>query len=309
MTSDKEKREKQYKTEWSFSFEQIGDRINQAIGSVGEEVKTEQFSVDLEGATSARIVIGGSIGRTTISTLDNPNKLFEAEVAHMGEVEFSVTGDAEKVVTLRPKHDKEVFGSVRRVLGQIGKRVDLYMHIRINPNIPVRLELASGIGPSEFNLADLNLTGLDVDGGVGATTLTLPSTESAYNVKLDSGVGGVTINAPAATPVHLDVEGGVGATNINIPSDAALNIKLEAGVGGNQINVAPNVAVRLEAEGGLGGISVPKTLKRVKNDDDFITKNGVWETEGFALARNKVHITYEGGVGGFRLKQDEVRIV
>ena len=309
MSEEKQKSGKRYETEWSFSFEQLGESLNKALGSLGEESKVETFSATRDGAQSARIVIGGSVGRTTIVALEGGSaNLFEADVAHLGEMKFEVSGDAEKVISLRP-YTRDVVAPLRRAIGQIGKRQDLYLRVRINPDIPVRLELNSGIGPCEFDLSQLNLTGLDVDGGVGPTTLVLPPTEKPYNVDLDAGVGGITINAPSRTHVRLDMDGGVGSTVLNIPTDASLDVKVDAGVGGMTINAAPGVALRLEAEGGLGGVHVPASLKRLRDDDDFITKGGVWESAGFALASSRVNIHYKGGVGGFRIKQQDVEIV
>lgn len=310
MSEEKSKNNKRYETEWSFSFEQIGESINKAIGSLGEEPKKENFAAALEGATSARIVVGGSVGRTSIVALESSSEnLFEAELSHLGEMEFTVTGDTEKVITLQPKRSQDIGGPIRRALGQIGKNQDLYTRVRISANIPVYLELNSGIGPCEFDLAELQLTGLKVDGGVGPTRLDLPSTERVYNVEVDGGVGPVTINAPSSTHVQLELEGGVGPSTLNIPADASLDIKMQGGVGGTTVKVEPGVALHIEAEGGLGGIHVPSTLKKLKETGDFISKGGTWESAGFALADKRVNIRYSGGLGGFNLKQAEVEIV
>lgn len=309
MAEEKQKSGKRYETEWSFSFEHLADSINKALGSLGEEVIKENFTVSRDAAQSARIVIGGSVGRTSITTLEGTENLLEADVAHLGEMEFSVSGESEKVITLKPKKITDVVAPIRRAIGQLGKHQDLYLRIRISPNVPLRLELDGGVGPAEFDLTTLDLLGLDIDGGVGPITLSLPTTTNPYKVELDGGVGGITVNAPAETHVRLDMEAGVGAAVLNIPAEASLDIKLEGGVGSTTINAAPGVAVHLEAEGGLGGISVPAGMKRLRADDDFVSKGGVWESAGFALANKRVNIRYDGGVGGFKLRQETIEIV
>jgi hypothetical protein len=310
MAEEKQKNEKRYETEWSFSFEKIGKSIDNALAGIGEEVKTDSFSVAKDTAQSATIRVGGSIGRTTISALPagSPN-LFEADVAYVGEIEFSHEGETEKVVTLRQKHEKDFIAPFKRALGQIGKRDELYLRIRISPDLPVRLDVDGGVGPSEFDLAQLNLTGLDIDGGVGPTTLALPSTGNPYNVKADGGVGGITVHTPSATHVRLDLDGGVGPAVLNIPADASMDITIDGGVGGITVNAAPGVAIRLDADGGIGGVSVPKGIRQIKDKGDFVSKSGVWESEGYALSTKRVSIDYNGGVGGFRIKQDTVQIV
>ena len=52
-----------------------------------------------EGATSARIAIEFSLGRATVRALDadSPN-LLEAELTYVGDIEFDVTGEAERVI-------------------------------------------------------------------------------------------------------------------------------------------------------------------------------------------------------------------
>jgi hypothetical protein len=310
MSEEKTKNEKRYETEWSFSFENVGKSIDKALAGLGEDLKVESFSVPKGSAQSARIVVGGSIGRTSITALDAGSaNLFEAEVAHLGEIEFTASEGAETVVTLRQKHDKDLVAPIKRALGQIGKRHDLYLRIRISPDLPVYLDLDGGVGPAEFDLNQLRLTGLEIDGSVGPVTVNLPTTAAPYSVKAEGGVGGFTINAPSTTHVRLDIEGGVGSTVLNIPADASMDVKLEGGVGGTAVNVAPGVALRLEAEGGIGGISVPKGMRQLKEKGDFVSKGGVWESEGFALSTKRVSIDYEGGVGGFRIKQEQVQIV
>ncbi|HEX2623139.1 MAG TPA: hypothetical protein VHL11_23425 [Phototrophicaceae bacterium] len=310
MSEEKQKNEKRYETEWSFSFEEIGNSINKALGTLGEEAKEETFTAAKEGAQSARIIIGGSVGRNTIIALERgSDNLFEADVRHLGEMRFEVSGDSEKVITLRPHFQQDFATPLRRAIGQIGKKQDLYLRVRISPDIPVHLELHGGVGPTDFDLSALDLIGLKTDGGVGPTTLSLPTTDHPYNVNLDGGVGGITINAPATTHVRMDLDGGVGPAVLNIPADASLDIKMKGGVGGTSLNVAPGVALHVEADGGLGGVNVPASLKRIKSNDDFISKGGVWESAGFALASKRVNVDYDGGVGGFRIKQQDVEIV
>jgi hypothetical protein len=305
MVNEKNKR---YETEWSFSFENVGKSIDKALGGMGGETITENFSVPRDGVQTARIVIGGSVGKTTISALPagSPN-LFEADVKHMGELEFSESGDTEKTITLKHRQLKDLLGPIKRSWGSWNE--DLYLHVRINPDFPIRLDLHGGVGPADFNLAQLNLTGLDIDGGVGPVKLDLPNTAAPYHVDVDGGVGGITINTPAAPHLRLSLEGGVGAAVLNIPTDASMDVKIEGGVGGITVNAAPGVAMRLEADGGIGSINVPRVMRQLKETGDFVSKGGIWESEGYSLSTRRVTIDYNGGIGGFRIKQDAVQIV
>lgn len=311
MSEEKHKNDKRYETEWSFSFESIGKSIDKALSGMGGEAITKTFTVPKEAAQTAHLIIGGSIGRTTITALEpgSPN-LFEAEIRHLGELEFVTTGDgADRFISLRPRQIKDLIEPIKRSFGQLGSRQELYMRVRVSPDLLIRLELHGGVGPTEFDLAQLNLTSLEVDGGVGPCTLSLPTTANPYTAKIEGGVGGITVNTPSTTHVRLDLEGSVGPTTLNISAEASLEIKLEGGVGGTTVNAAPGVAFHLEAESGIGSVNVPKNMRQLKESGDFMRNGGVWESEGYALSSKRVAIDYNGGIGGLRIKQDDIQIV
>lgn len=278
-------KDKKRTTEWSFSFEQIGESISQFFGSLkgGDgELKVEQFNVPLDDATSAVVELGMAIGQVDIYALTDSENLMEAEVAHVGEMEFEVSGAAEKKVKLQHKRQKGVISvPFKEAIGAISSRDDLRWKVGLAPQIPLRLELNAGVGASHLDLSGLNLVDLELDAGVGEIHLTLPATEASYKASVDSGVGSTVITIAENAALTLSVDGGVGSTVITIPEGAA---------------------VRVQGDSGLGGIQVPDHFIRVRKDDDFVSKSGVWETEGFAVASRQIVIKYDGGVGGLRVK-------
>lgn len=312
MSEEKQKRDgKQFETEWSFSFEQIGAKINEAFASLGDEVRVETFSVPRGGINRARISLTASIGRLNIYPLENSENVFEAEIAHTGEIAFSIStsADGEATISLKPQRPKDALAPVRQALSSFGKREELYWNIGIHPDVLLSLDLEGLIGPTEANLTRINLAKLDVEGNVGPATFHLPALEHPYDVSLENGVGPVTIVAAATRGVRLNVEGGVGQTTLHIPSGAAMDVDIDGGVGQTVIGVAPDVALRVKASSGIGSLNLPATLTRIKGSDDFVSKSGVWESPGFALASHQVIIHYDGGVGSFRVHQDESEIV
>jgi hypothetical protein len=307
---DKRKNDKKYETEWSFSFEKLGDSIGKAVRSVTnnisdaaqQEVKHDTFTVPLFGTNSAQITINGSVGYTTIEDLpETSENLFEAEVAYVGDIEFTVTGDAQKVISLSNKNEKE--GFFRRAIGTINNHEDLYYRIRIHPSVPVALTLRGGVGANEFDLEDLQLTSLTINGGVGGTRIVLAEAVDSYDVRLEGGVGEVKLQAPQQPHVNLTIKGGVGSNVLHIPTNASLNVHIEGGVGANSVHAEAGVAVHLEGSSGLGGLDVAHHLQRVKYHEEMMNRSGVWESDGYSLATRKVDIVYRGGVGGFNLRQ------
>jgi hypothetical protein len=282
--SEQEPKEKKYTTEWSFSFDQIGESLNRLLGSLGvsdEEVKKAEYAEPVGEALSAKIKLGAVVGQITVSALADSDNLFKAEVAYVGDINFAVKGETEKTIELGQKMRRvSVGGQIKKVLNQFANRDDLYWKVGINPNVPVKLELDGSVGVARLELSGLRLTELELDGGVGETHLILPATGARYAAK---------------------IEGGVGASHITIPEGASLNLKIEGGVGGIEVHVPESAAVRIEAEGGLGGVAVPPHFTRTRGSSDFIGASGVWETAGFNLADKQIYIHFEGGVGGLKV--------
>lgn len=284
--SEQNPQDKKYVTEWSFSFDKLGESINRMLGSVGvseTEVKKASYAEPAGGAIGAIIKLGPAVGQIMVRALTESDNLFEADISYVGEMDYAVTGDTEKTVRLGQKSGFKpgaIGSQVKAMLNQVSNREDLYMKVGISPNVPMKLDMDGGVGVSRLDLTGLRVTEVEIDGGVGETFLTLPAGDSRYGVK---------------------IEGGVGATHVVVADGAALNLRIDGGVGGIDIRVPENAAVRVEAEGGLGGVSVPGHFNRVRGGEGFVSMNGVWETTGFNLAASQIYIHFKGGVGGLKI--------
>ncbi|MBE0689872.1 MAG: hypothetical protein IH587_07100, partial [Anaerolineae bacterium] len=99
--------EKKYKTEWSFSFEKLGSDIGDFVKSLGigdeESVKEGEFNAPIDGAQSAHVRLDCSVGKCIIRPLTNLDNLIEADLTYVGDINFVVSGEAEKSVTLSQK--------------------------------------------------------------------------------------------------------------------------------------------------------------------------------------------------------------
>lgn len=270
---------KKYEVEWSFSFEKIGERISEMVDSVSEEPKTTTVCEQRGNAQTLEFHLHASIGRTTVDASANPDCLVDGTLVHTGEIDFSATGDENRVVKLSQKTQNQV----RQAIGSITRRVDLHWQLGLSAGIPTRLFVHGGVGPAKLDLSAIDLTEFKLQGGVGETKILLPAKN--FNASLHGGVGQNTLFVPSNATIHLRVDGGVGQTTVH---------------------VEPNTAVRITAQGGLGAVSVPRTFKQIKKSQDFMSQGGIWESEGFALAGNQVTIEYKGGVGALSLVQDDV---
>jgi hypothetical protein len=275
-----EQREKRFRTEWSFDFGKVRDRVAEMTDSIvtDEEVKTSQFVETINGAEISRVRLNLALGETAITTLapESPN-LFEADLRHLGEIEYTVTGEAQRSIHVQQKPTPRTF-----LRGIRAGRLDLNWKIRVNPQTPLELDLNGGVGEVKLDLTGARLNRLTIKGGVGENRITLPAGGS-YVVNLDGGVGQTTLTLPDHTAIRMNIDGGVGAVRLNVPGTAA---------------------VRITADGNLGNVKVPDHFQKIKTTSDFVTKGGVWETPGFAVAQQQIVIDLDGGVGNLVIRSE-----
>jgi hypothetical protein len=292
---------KQYKVEWSFDFDKVADRIKDSVeGLVGEvEVKTAHYETPIENTTAASVELYLSVGSHTIQALGESQNIIEADLTYVGEVEYTVTGEAIKQIKLAQKGSFNNIGeSIKNTVGFAVKGTkDLKWTVGLTKDLPLELKLDGGVGPSVVDLTDINLRGLSTHAGVGEMTLTLPSTTDVYSVTLEGGVGRTFVTILKGAMVNLTIQGGVGGTYVTVQDDAHVNLKIKGGVGETKVETPATAGVSLNGTTGLGNISVPAHLVRVSNEDSFLSHSGSWETANYTSAENKITIEYEGGIG------------
>lgn len=276
----KQKRE----VEWTFDFENLGDRVNEFFNDViGKDitVETAELAEPLNGAKSAVVKVDFNVGRAVVAALaPDAENLFEAKITYVGDYEYLVTGTDQRKIALRqkgrfPRGFASMFGNVN----------DLLWDVALHPDVPYTLRLKGGVGEADIDLTNLTVDKMKLDTGVGKVMLTLPIQDTGIDASVNGGVGKTDIVVPAGLSGHLDINGGVGAVDIV---------------------VAPDAAIRIEADSGLGGLDLPRAFERVSGDGHFIGMKGVWQTPNFAESDNQITIDYNGGVGSFRLKYFKV---
>lgn len=298
-----ENKQKNYKVEWSFSFEKLGDQISDFFKSVGdgsvneEQIKTGHFSEPLDAATSARVRIDFAVGEATIKPLNTSDNLIEADLIYVGDVRLEASGETEKVVSLSQLPGASEW--LRSTLGWLGSGQRLRWDVALTPNIPLNLDLHSGAGRSNFDLTGLQVTGLNISSGAGEMIVLLPA--GSYNTRVSGGVGRTDLTVNGDSSLDLNISSGAGEVNLTINEGAALNARISGGVGATNVRVPANAAVRLEARTGLGAINAGR-LHRVSGSGDFWDKGGVWQSPGYEAAERKILIRFDGGVGAFNLR-------
>jgi len=242
----------------------------------GPEIQHAEFSEPLGETESATIFIGSSVGKITLEALNDSSNLFEAKLDYIGEVEFEVEGVAEKTVRL----DADT-GDFNLDYLEILDVEELEWTIGISQEVPVVLEFSSGVGEILLDLSGLDVTSVDLNGGVGQTELRLPALDAGYSVTVSGGVGELLVVIADGAEVDLQIDGGVGNIIIDVPDEAGVEVRADLGV---------------------GNIDVPREYDMTGGDSQIIGSSGTWESPTYDGADRRIEIEFDGGVGNLEIK-------
>lgn len=122
-------------------------------------------------------------------------------------------------------------------------RVESKWNVSLNKDVPLKLDVTTGVGESRLNLGDLMLRELTVTAGVGDTTIQLPATEQDQYVRLRGGVGEVAIYLPRNMNIQVETRSGIGSVKAprlertangyvrNVGGESTLYLNIQMGVG------------------------------------------------------------------------------
>lgn len=235
--------------------------------TAGANVRTETFSEPLGDAESASIQLDLSGQPNRVYALDDATDLIEAQVTYMGEMEFRVTGGAEKSVVL----DQAPFSGITGpdFLFSLNRNSRPW-DIGLNGSIPLRLEIDSGSGPTTLDLQGLTIEALSVDSGSGSIDINLPAGDDEYAFTFLGGSGSADIIIPSGANMDMNLDGGSGSITIDVPDDAGIQLEVR--------------------DDGSGGLSVPRSFDKVREGDG---DEGTWESDNYESADQTITIVIE----------------
>ncbi len=239
------------------------------------DVVTETFREPVGLAETATVQLDLSVADASIEALAGEN-LIEAEIAHRGEIGFTVSGETSKTVRLHQVD--EPFGF--RINWPEANQ--LRWDVGLTGEIPLDLSIDCGVGRAEIDLGDLQIAEFNLDMGVGDVLLSLPDMDSVYDATIHGGVGRLEIHIADGAAIALDVRGDVGDIVIDVPDDSA---------------------VRVQADTDVGDVRVPASYERTRaGDDRVVGESGTWETPGFSAAGRTITIVFDGAVGNLTIR-------
>lgn len=123
----------------------------------------------------------------------------------------------------------------------------------LGTEVPTAVELELGAGTARFASGNIELTQLEIDGGVGELSLDLSTLRQDARVRVDAGVGEVDIVVPDQLAVDVTVDRGIGELELHgfeeldrdrwrqdgsTPEAPRLALDVNAGVGEIRIRAA-----------------------------------------------------------------------
>jgi hypothetical protein len=290
--------DKRYKTEWSFDFSTIGEKIADWARSIGlndeEAVRQSTFTEARDDAASAAVTLEFSVGKVRVHSITTTN-LIEADVTHVGEIQFDVQrsevgGRPHRQIYLHQSGQASDW--LRNVFGWIGSGQRLSWDVGLTTGLPLELVIRGGTGKAEYDLQALTVTDLRVNTGIGEVNLILPG--GKYPARIECGTGKVDLIVPQGAEIDLDVQAGTGEVNLEIGEDAAVLARVNAGVGTFTIRSPHSGETRIEVQRGLGAQHFAERFIR--------QSDSIWQTAGYDAASRRTTIFYRAGVGTLNVR-------
>ena len=134
----------------------------------------------------------------------------------------------------------------------IGRDERVRWELALTPDVPLELDIDTGVGEVELELSQLNLRRLKLDTGVGRTSVTLPPSELLQS-EISTGVGETTVRIPSGVAARVTVSRGLGGVTVrgDLERDGdvyespdyetathRLDLRLSTGVGSVTVDVA-----------------------------------------------------------------------
>jgi hypothetical protein len=166
-------------------------------------MELDHRKIELGKARSVRAEVHIGAGELLLSGGAKP--LLEADFIYnvsqwKPEVSYEVQGEEGKLRVRQPS----VQGIPRG-----GSKYE--WNLSFNNHVPLDLRVELGAGKSTLLLGELSLTNLEVETGVGETTIDL--------------------NGEWKQDLVAKIEGGIGQLNVHLPSDTAIAVEAEKGIG------------------------------------------------------------------------------
>ena len=164
----------------------------------------ENASIDLQGATSAKVRINHGAGELNIHSGAAGNDFMRG--TFLGGLDFKSNRSGDQLeVKMRPARDMGF---------PFGGHFKLDWDIAFNADIPLALDLNLGANKATLDLRDMNLSHLDLDTGASDTDIHLPA-RGRFTTDIDCGAASVTVHIPEGLAARIRSNVAAGGLDID----------------------------------------------------------------------------------------------
>jgi hypothetical protein len=162
----------------------------------GQMIATETLTRELQGASQAEVKVERGVGAIQIGALEDGDNLVEGTLNRQrGE---------EAVIEYEVQEGTAYLGI--RTRGQVvqptwGRWEDWIL--RVNPDIPLELEVSSAAGQLDLDLRDLALDALQINMGVGQADVLMPDA-GIVEARIDGAIGQLTLVIPTGMEARIN---------------------------------------------------------------------------------------------------------
>lgn len=173
-----------------------------------EALETEELSLPLEGAASAKLTVAFGAGQFHINGDASANELLSGSFVGGVQEKVRQEGDFTKV-KLQPRSDDFVHVIMPWAWGARNWTFGL------NKDIAWQLSLEMGASDAQVDLTDVRVTDLKVETGASNTNITLPANAGVTHVDLDGGAASVVFTVPEGVAARIQVDSGLSSIDID----------------------------------------------------------------------------------------------
>jgi len=159
----------------------------------------ESLSIPREGETELEVEISHGAGELRISADQSPNILLQGSFFHGVDSIVERQGSITKV-SLKPFNDPIAIMIPGNFRG-------LNWDVKLNPDLPVSINLGDGASNTILNLSQVNLKKLDISTGASKTEVTFSEKSSYTRAKIGAGVAEVIVHIPPQIAATIRVNG------------------------------------------------------------------------------------------------------
>jgi hypothetical protein len=234
-------------------------------------MNTYRFQEPVGSTESVNVTLSLTSYPTEVHTLGDSNDLVNAVIDSYGKVDFRVSGDKTKSITLRQTESNFNFFTFN--WGE-----NMRWNVGLNAKVPTNLYVDAASGSTTLDLKNLNLTGLKVDAASGSSTIALPETKEKYKAAFEGASGSMKVEVPCS-PVEIRLDGASGSMYLDVPHKCPLRVDVR--------------------DTGSGSIHLPDGLTQTQRGDN--NEEGVWESENAGSDPTIQVIIINAGSGSIRI--------